>query len=78
MPAYRLIAVHGEDGNVRRHESPVVGREHELEALETAWREVLSQRRARLVTVIGDAGVGKTRLVREIMDRLSAQAARAS
>jgi class 3 adenylate cyclase/tetratricopeptide (TPR) repeat protein/ABC-type dipeptide/oligopeptide/nickel transport system ATPase component len=76
VPAFRLIAVHGEDGNVRRHDSSFVGREPELEALDTAWREVLSQRRPRLVTVIGDAGVGKTRLVREIMKRLSAKGAR--
>jgi tetratricopeptide (TPR) repeat protein len=54
----------------------VVGREEELAALEAAWDEVTGERRARLVTVIGDAGVGKTRLVREIMDRLSARGAR--
>ena len=76
VPAYKLIAVYGEDGNVRRHEMPVVGREQELAALEQAWEEVTTQRQARLVTVIGDAGVGKTRLVREIMDRLSARGAR--
>ena len=76
VPAFRLVSVHGEDGNVRRHDSAFVGRAPELEALETAWREVLSRRRARLVTVIGDAGVGKTRLVREIMNRLSAKGAR--
>jgi class 3 adenylate cyclase/tetratricopeptide (TPR) repeat protein len=76
VPAYKLISVYGEDGNVRRHDTPVVGREEELAALEEAWQEVNSERRARLVTVIGDAGVGKTRLVREIMDRLSARGAR--
>ena len=76
VPAYKLISVYGEDGNVRRHDTPVVGREEELAALEAAWQEVNSERRARLVTVIGDAGVGKTRLVREIMDRLSARGAR--
>ena len=76
VPAYKLISVYGDDGNVRRHDTPVVGREEELAALEAAWDEVTTERRARLVTVIGDAGVGKTRLVREIMDRLSARGAR--
>ena len=76
VPAYKLISVYGEDGNVRRHEMPVVGREKELATLEQAWEEVTTQRQARLVTVIGDAGVGKTRLVREIMDRLSGRGAR--
>ena len=76
VPAFRLLAVHGEDGNVRRRDTPLVGREEELAALERAWQEVVGQRRPQLVTVIGDAGVGKTRLVREIMDRLAANGAR--
>jgi len=75
VPAYKLISVHGDDGNVRRHDAPAVGREKELTALEEAWQEVTTERQARLVTVIGDAGVGKTRLVREIMDRLSLRGA---
>lgn len=37
-----------------------VGRPNELQALATAW-----QRRARVVVVAGEAGVGKTRLVEE-------------
>ena len=76
VPAYRLISVYGEDGNARRHDAPVVGRDAELAALEAAWQEVASEREARLVTVIGDAGVGKTRLVREMMDRLGGRGAR--
>jgi tetratricopeptide (TPR) repeat protein len=74
VPAFRLISVHGEDGNVRRHDTPLVGRDAELAALDAAWQEALGERRARLVTVIGDAGAGKTRLVRETMERLSARA----
>ncbi len=47
VPAYKLISVYGEDGNVRRHEMPVVGREEELATLEEAWEEVTrSSRRA--------------------------------
>ena len=76
VPAYKLISVYGEDGNVRRHNAPVVGRAEELAALEEAWEESTRERQARLVTVIGDAGVGKTRLVREMMERLSVRGAR--
>lgn len=76
VPAYKLISVGGDDGNVRRHDTPVVGREPELTALEEAWQEITTARQARLVTVIGDAGVGKTRLVREIMDRLGTRGAK--
>ena len=33
-----------------------------------------AERRAHLVTVIGDAGIGKSRLVRELMDRAGSDA----
>jgi class 3 adenylate cyclase len=46
--------------------SPVfVGRDGELAALQAAYRQVVASGRPLLVTVVGDAGVGKTRLVRE-------------
>ena len=72
--AYRLISAHGHDGNVRRHNTPVVGRDQELAVLQRAWERAVSDRRASLVTVIGDAGVGKSRLVRELLDRLGGRA----
>ena len=39
-----------------------------------AYQTVVSTREPRLVTIIGDAGVGKTRLVRELWEWLGAQA----
>src|SRR6184192_3605069 len=48
-----------------------VGRDQELERLGDAYRAVVDQRWPRLVTILGDAGVGKTRLVRELWERLS-------
>jgi class 3 adenylate cyclase/tetratricopeptide (TPR) repeat protein len=74
VAAYRLISAHGHDGNVRRHDTPVVGRDDELAVLQTAWDTVRAERQAHLVTVIGDAGIGKSRLVRELMDRASSGA----
>ncbi len=50
-----------------------VGRDQELERLSRAYRGTVEQRRARLVTILGDAGVGKTRLVRELWQRLAEQ-----
>jgi class 3 adenylate cyclase len=47
-----------------------VGRDRELERLSGAYRATLEQRRPRLVTILGDAGVGKTRLARELWERL--------
>jgi class 3 adenylate cyclase len=42
-----------------------VGRESELERLRNAYREAKQAGRPKLVTLLGDAGVGKTRLLRE-------------
>ncbi len=42
-----------------------VGRNTEFEQLQGAYDRVAEERRPQLVTVLGEAGVGKTRLVRE-------------
>jgi class 3 adenylate cyclase len=50
-----------------------VGRDQELERLGRAYRATVEERRPRLVTVLGDAGVGKTRLARELWHQLPGQ-----
>jgi class 3 adenylate cyclase len=50
-----------------------VGRDQELERLRGAYRAAVEQHRPRLVTILGDAGVGKTRLVRELWQWLPEQ-----
>jgi class 3 adenylate cyclase/tetratricopeptide (TPR) repeat protein len=47
-----------------------VGREAELERLRAAYRRAARLQAPVLVTVLGDAGVGKTRLVRELWEQL--------
>lgn len=49
--------------------TPLVGREAELERLELSWRE-LRRGACGLVVVRGEAGMGKSRLVREFRGRL--------
>jgi tetratricopeptide (TPR) repeat protein len=68
VPAYRLITVH-EQASERTEveETPLVGRDAELARLQEALAEAKGERRARLVTVIGDAGVGKSRLIRDFL-----------
>ncbi len=46
--------------------TPLVGRERELELLQTVWNRAAAERRPHLVSVIGPPGIGKTRLCREI------------
>ena len=54
-------------GGLRR---AFVGRDREMHVLERAYAEVEDRREPQLVTILGDAGVGKTRIVREFWDRL--------
>ncbi len=54
-------------GGLRR---AFVGRDREMDALERAYAEVANRREPQLVTILGDAGVGKTRIVREFWERL--------
>lgn len=72
--AYRLVAVHGIEGSARRIDTPIVGRDDELAALDAVYREACESRTTRLATVIGDAGVGKSRLVHEVVERFAAGA----
>src|SRR5204862_72251 len=41
VAAYRLVSAHGLEGSVRRQDTPVVGRDTELAALDTAFRDLL-------------------------------------
>ena len=53
--------------------SAFVGREQELRRLQEAYGAVASRGAPGLVTIVGDAGVGKTRLVREFWQWLAEQ-----
>lgn len=48
-----------------------VGREHDLALLEGAFARASRERRVQVVTVIGEPGAGKTRLVEELRRRLA-------
>jgi class 3 adenylate cyclase/tetratricopeptide (TPR) repeat protein len=71
VAAYRLLAV--EDGApARRHEAPMVGRERQRELLEGAFANVVAERACHLFTILGAAGVGKSRLAQEFLAGLDA------
>ena len=72
-PAYRALSlVPGSERRGLRLDSPLVGREREREALSAAFEHVAGSRTCRLLTLVGPAGVGKSRLVREFADGLVA------
>jgi class 3 adenylate cyclase/tetratricopeptide (TPR) repeat protein len=75
VPAWRLVNVTRDSpAIVRRLDAPIVGRQAELAALEAAFERTREQRRCHLVTVIGPAGVGKSRVTRELVRRLGGRA----
>ena len=65
VPAYRLVRVRPVPE--RRHDASFVGRERELALLREAWGRVREEQCCELVTVVGEAGVGKSRLVAEAL-----------
>src|SRR5687768_17261345 len=73
---HRLVGQHTERGSARGLAalglaSPFVGRRDEVEQLLAAF-ERMSRGRAQVVSVVGEAGIGKSRLIAELMARLEA------
>ncbi len=59
----------------RRHlEAPLADREAELAALREAFARTVEERRCRLLLILGEAGIGKTRLARELAKELDGNA----
>jgi class 3 adenylate cyclase/tetratricopeptide (TPR) repeat protein len=72
---WRLDEVDAEATGVRRRlDAPLVDRKAELARMRAAFESAASSSRCRLLTVIGAPGIGKSRLARELLDRLAGQA----
>jgi class 3 adenylate cyclase/tetratricopeptide (TPR) repeat protein len=67
-PVWSWQAIGLIEGLRRRPQVPFVGREFELDLLRNMYDRSLRDRRAYLVTVFGDPGVGKSRFVTEFAD----------
>jgi serine/threonine protein kinase/tetratricopeptide (TPR) repeat protein len=69
VPAFRLERIDpNAPGLARRFDIPFVGRERELRLLREAWGRAVEERGCHLFTVLGEAGVGKSRLVAELLN----------
>jgi class 3 adenylate cyclase/tetratricopeptide (TPR) repeat protein len=70
VPAWRAVRVVAQRGGVGRSEAleaPFVGRDEELRQLKELFHATSREGRARLVSVIGAGGIGKTRLAWEFL-----------
>ena len=69
--AFRLLAA---GGSATRTATPLIGRVDELALLERELHTVISDGGCRLVTVVGEPGVGKSRLAGELIERVRPRA----
>ena len=70
VAASRVVRAREYGRPMRSLSAPLVGRESELELLENTFVRTVRDARATLVTLYGEAGVGKSRLAREFVDGL--------
>jgi predicted ATPase/class 3 adenylate cyclase len=73
--AYRLLELHaGAPAHSRRFDSPMVGRSRERTLLVDAFEHTLRDQACHFFTVLGPAGVGKSRLVAEALAEIGERA----
>ncbi|MGH3065886.1 MAG: ATP-binding protein [Gaiellaceae bacterium] len=71
VEAYRVVRVlEHVSPYARREDAPLVGRQKELATLDDALRRTKTEQRCVLATIVGPAGVGKSRLARAFLDAL--------
>jgi class 3 adenylate cyclase/tetratricopeptide (TPR) repeat protein len=79
VPAWRLTGVSDAVGRHNRpSDAPLVGRLRPLRLLDDAFHEAVEERICHLFTIVGAAGVGKSRVVEEFIGSLGDQAQVAS
>ena len=73
--AWRLLGIaDGVTSPSRRLVSPMVGRDRERRRLQDAFEQAVGDRSCQLFTVLGLAGVGKSRLVQEFLEGVAGTA----
>ncbi|HYL39930.1 MAG TPA: BTAD domain-containing putative transcriptional regulator, partial [Candidatus Binatus sp.] len=76
LQAFRFRQLTADTWDAGRPEldSAFVGRSAELKAVRAAFEQAVAERGPRLVTVVGEPGIGKTRLLAEFTSTLSGEA----
>jgi class 3 adenylate cyclase/tetratricopeptide (TPR) repeat protein len=75
IDAWRVLGVvTGAPSVARRMDSPLVGRERELTMLRHAFERAAADQTCQLVTILGPAGAGKSRLGTELLGRVEEEA----
>jgi class 3 adenylate cyclase/tetratricopeptide (TPR) repeat protein len=75
VAAFRLLEVVAGAPSLARHfETPLVGRERERQRLWRDYEDAIADRTCRLFTLLGPAGIGKSRLVADFLERVEGAA----
>jgi class 3 adenylate cyclase/tetratricopeptide (TPR) repeat protein len=74
VPAYRLLGVSSDGARAQSSGGALIGREAELGTLKVEFERAVSERSCRSVTLVAEAGVGKSRLVEEFARGVGASA----
>jgi class 3 adenylate cyclase/tetratricopeptide (TPR) repeat protein len=75
VEAWRIVAIEPDaQGVMRRLDTPLVGRQAELDALLAELERATADRTCRVVTIVGEPGVGKSRLAAELVAAAGADA----
>src|SRR5512132_957020 len=75
VPGHRLVRVlEGAESFARRLDAPLVGREREQRLLREAFERAVEERSCHLFTLLGTAGIGKSRLTQELVTSLHGNA----
>ncbi len=69
QPRWQVLGMSDRPG-IKRLRAKLMGRDDEMQFLRALYRRVVDGRKHHLVTIIGPAGVGKTRFVAEMVDVL--------
>ncbi|WP_439657417.1 AAA family ATPase [Lentzea sp. HUAS TT2] len=72
VTAYRVHAIRADSARTLPSDVPFVGRARELALLADRWAEVLAGR-GQWITISGEAGIGKTRLIQEWLSGLPSE-----
>jgi class 3 adenylate cyclase len=72
--AWRLHSIRPRAERTARPGTPLVGRDVEMGLLRLAYQRVTRDGICHLITVLGEAGIGKTRLIQEFTDQLGDRA----
>jgi len=71
VEAFRLLEVMGDAAPLARHpDTPLVGRERERQRLWRDYEDAVADSTCRLFTLLGPAGIGKSRLVADFLERV--------